>query len=176
MSTLREKVKRELGELIPVIVFFFISFQLLALTQSLMLEQYGIRTKTFIAATIGALVVAKVVAIADHLPQVNRFPEMPLVYNIFWKTSIYFIASLIVRYAEHLIDFWRKTGDFLTANRRMIDEIVWPHFWGVQLWLVILILFYCAARELIRALGRKRVAAMFFQTPERAIVEDAAES
>src|SRR5438045_6971215 len=103
MSKLRDKLEHELEELIPVTVFFFVSFQLLAFTQALMLEQYGIHATTFVAATIGALVVAKVVVIADHLPLVNRYPDKPLMYNIAWKTAIYLVASLVVRYAEHVI-------------------------------------------------------------------------
>jgi hypothetical protein len=165
MSTLGHKLKHELQELIPVTVFFFVAFQLLALTQTLMLEQYGIRVSVFLAATVGALVVAKVVIIADHFPLVNRFPEKPLIYNVLWKTAIYFVASLAVRYAEHLIHFWRKTGEVAAANRRLIDETIWPHFWAVQLWLLILLLVYCALRELVRALGREQIIKMFFDDP-----------
>jgi len=162
MNTLGQKLKHEVRELIPVTVFFFVTFQLLALTQALMLEQFGIRVSTFLTATVMALVVAKVVLIADHFPLVNRFPDKPLSYNVVWKTAIYLIASLGVRYVEHLIHFWRQTGNFAEANRRLCDEIVWPHFWGVQLWLLILLLVYCAFRELVRALGRERIVAMFF--------------
>jgi hypothetical protein len=68
-------LKHELRQLIPVILFFFVAFQLLALTETMMLEQYGIRVSTFLTATVAALVVAKVVLIADHLPFVDRFPE-----------------------------------------------------------------------------------------------------
>lgn len=165
MTDLGNKLKHEVRELIPVSVFFFLTFQLLALTQALMLKQYGIRVSSFVTATVLALVVSKVVLIADHLPLVNRFPEKPLIYNVVWKTSIYFGASLVVRYAEHLIHFWRQTGDFVQANRRLFNEIVWPHFWGVQLWLLILLLLYCSLRELVRALGRERIVRIFFKDP-----------
>ena len=176
MSSFREKVRHELGELIPVIVFFFVSFQLLALTQALMLEEYGIHPYTFFAATIGALIVAKVVVIADHFPQVNRFPEKPLMFNVVWKTLIYFVTSLLVRYVEHFIHFWRQTKDVAAANRRLFGEVIWPHFWGVQLWLLILLFVYCALRELIRALGRDRVIKMFFKTPAKEVFSVAAQA
>ncbi len=165
MSTLSQKLQHELRELIPVAVFFLVAFHLLALTQALMLEQYGIRATSFLEATVGALVVAKVVLIADHFPLINRFPEKPLIYNVVWKTAIYFVASFGVRYAEHLIHFWRQTKDVAAANRRLLDVVVWPHFWGVQLWLFILLLVYCSVRELVRALGRERIIAMFFHDP-----------
>src|SRR6266446_8733636 len=109
MSTLTHKLKHELHELIPVVVFFFVTFQLLALTTALMLKQYGISASVFLSATIMALVVSKVVVIADHFPLVNRFPTKPLSYNVVWKTAIYFAALVAFRYAEHFIHFWRQT-------------------------------------------------------------------
>lgn len=165
MSNLSQYLKRELHELVPVTVFFLIAFQLLALTEALMLKQYGIRVSTFLTATVMALVVAKVVIITDHFKLVNRFPDKPLVYNVVWKTVIYFLTLLVVRYAEHLIHFWRQTGNMAIANRRLVEEIVWPHFWGVQLWLLILLLTYCAFREIVRVLGRDRIIRVFFHEP-----------
>lgn len=165
MSNLSDKLRHEVRELIPVTLFFFVAFQLLALTQALMLKEYGIHVTTFVAATIMAMIVAKVVVLTDHFALVNRFPEKPLIYNVVWKTVIYFVASLIVRYVEHIIHFWRQSAGFAEANRRVFSEIVWPHFWAVQLWLLILLFVYCAFRELVRALGRERIIAMFFTEP-----------
>jgi len=165
MSTFTHKLKHEVDELIPVIVFFFFAFQLLALTEALILKQYGISVSAFLTATITALVVAKVVLIADHFPLVNRFPTKPLSYNVFWKTAIYFAGLVAFRYAEHFVHFWRQTKTVAEANRRMLDEMVWPHFWGVQLWMLVLLLFFCTFRELIRALGRERMIRMFFKDP-----------
>ena len=54
MSTQGEKLKHELRELIPVTVFFFGTFQLLALTPALMLKQFGIRVSAFLTATVMA--------------------------------------------------------------------------------------------------------------------------
>jgi hypothetical protein len=165
MSTIRAKVINELRELIPVTVFFFIAFQLLAFTKALILLHYGIRVNTFVNATIAAMIVAKVVLIADHFRFVNRYPTKPLIYNVLWKTAIYLIASVIVRYVEHLIHFWRESPSIAEANRRLWSEVVWPHFWAVQIWLLLVLLMYCAFRELTRALGRERIIRMFFHEP-----------
>jgi hypothetical protein len=165
MSTLSQKVKHELRELIPVTLYFFVTFQLLALTDELVLKQYGIRVSVFVAAMIGALIAAKVIVITDHLALLNRFPNKPPVYKIVWKTLVYFAAWLLVRYSEHFIHFWRATGNPAEANSRIFTEIVWPHFWAVQLWMFILLLVFCTARELVRALGRERITALFFHAP-----------
>lgn len=162
MKNLGPWIKHELGRLLPPTIFYFIAFELLALTQAMMLRQYGITLYMFGAAAFAALVVAKVMLFADMIPIINRFPTRPLIYNVVWKTSIYFVASLGVRYVEHFIHFWRKTDSVDAAHRELIEHIVWPHFWIVQIWLLVLLLVYCSLRELTRAIGKDRVVQMFF--------------
>jgi hypothetical protein len=79
-----------------------------------------------------------------------------------WKTTIYVLAALVVHYLEHLVPLWWRLGDLGTANHRLLGEIVWPHFWAIQLWLLVLLFMYCAMRELIRAIGPREVRRMFF--------------
>ena len=165
MSNIAVRLKREILEAVPPAIFFFFAFHIIALTQALMLEQYGVKVSTFVAATVAALIVAKVLLLVDLLPFVNQFPEKPLIYNVVWKTILYLIAALVVRYVEHLVHFVRQYGDFAAANRHLIDEVVWPHFWFVQIWLLVLFLAYCTLRELVRALGRDRIRQMFFGGP-----------
>ncbi|GJM22824.1 MAG: hypothetical protein DHS20C15_27390 [Planctomycetota bacterium] len=153
--------KEELVKIIPITIFFFVAFQLLALTQALMLREYGIEFGAFMNATIGALIVAKVVLLVDMLPLLNRFPERPLIYNVVWKTLIYFIAAFAVRYLEKLIEFWNELGDLGAANTQLLEKVVWPHFWVVQIWLFVLFFLFCTLRELVRVLGKQRVRAMF---------------
>ena len=153
---------REFREVIPPAIFFLVGFHMLALTRSLMLREYRVHAATTAGATVGALLVAKVVLIADSLPVINRFPERPLAYNVAWKTTIYVLAALVLHYLEHLVPLWWRLGDLGAANDRLLGEIVWPHFWAVQLWLVVLLFMYCAMRELIRAIGPREVRRMFF--------------
>ena len=162
MKAFRTWLVREFREVIPPAIFFLIGFHMLALTRSLMLREYGVHAAAAAGATVGALLVAKVVLIADSLPVINRFPERPLVYNVAWKTTIYVLAALVVHYLEHLVPLWWRLGDLGAANHRLLGEIVWPHFWVVQLWLVVLLFMYCAMRELIRAIGPREVRRMFF--------------
>jgi len=162
MSTFSHRLKHLIKEMIPPVTFFFVTFQLLALTRALMLKRYGIEVSAFVAATIGALVAAKVVALADLLPFINRFPGKPLIYNIAWKTPIYLAAAFVVHYVEELFHCYRKAGDLLSANRLLLDDVIWTRFWAIQIWLMVLLLIYCTLDEIVRALGRDRVREMFF--------------
>ena len=162
MRNIIPKLKHKILEVIPTVAFFFVIFQLLAFTRSLILKGYGIQVSTFFKATISALVVGKVVLIADKLPMVNRFPNKPLIYNIVWKTFIYIVAALLVRYVEHLIPLIREYKNLKVANIHLLDEVVWSHFWFIQIWLLICFFMYSTIRELVRILGRKQVLTMFF--------------
>jgi hypothetical protein len=96
------------------------------------------------------------------LPMINRFPDRPLIYNVAWKTFIYLLVSLVIHYLEHLVDFWRQTGGFVAGNEKLLGEVVWPHFWAIQIMLLVLILMCCTTHELVRVMGKERVLRIFF--------------
>lgn len=164
---LLKTLKHEFLLVLPPTIFFLIAFTLILATQRLILREYGIPLTGFSKAIIGALLVGKVVLIVDNLPFVNKFPDKPLLYNTLWKTLIYFLAALLVRYLEHVAPLAWQLQDFAEANRRLAEEIVWPHFWLIQMWLVVLFFVYCAMRELVRAIGREKVVQMFIGGPRR---------
>ena len=82
----------------------------------LMLEGAGILPSSSISIAVAALILGKAVLIADMLPMINRFPHKPLIYNIAWKTVIYWLISAVIHYLERLVDFWRQTGGFVAGN------------------------------------------------------------
>jgi hypothetical protein len=102
------------------------------------------------------------VLIADLLPFINRYPTKPLIYNVVWKTAIYTLVALLVHYLEQLVDFWRQAGSLVAANRQLLAEMVWPHFFAIQILLIVIVFSYCTIRELARVLGRDKLIGMFF--------------
>jgi hypothetical protein len=166
MSKLTSRIKKEIEELIPPTLFFFVALHITAIIRSLLLKGTGIELGTSLSVTLAAVVLGKAVLIADLLPAINRFPEKPLIYNVAWKTVIYALVSLLIHYAEHLFDYWRETGSIRASNRELLDRIVWPHFVAIQLLLIVMIFLYCVLRELIRVIGREKVFHMFFGKPQ----------
>jgi hypothetical protein len=162
VSTLAGKVKHELEELLPPTLYFFVVLHLVAFIQALMNRHTGITLPTSLQITIAALVMGKSVLLANLLPFINRYPTEPLIWNIGWKATIYFIVSLGIHYLERLLEFWRKSTDFLAANHALLAEINWGHFWAIQLLLAFLILVYCVASELVRLIGAAEMKAIFF--------------
>src|SRR5205809_5609163 len=162
MTRLSTTLKKEFFELLPPTIFFFVALHIVAFVRVLMLKGTGISPLSTMSIAVAALILGKAVLIADMLPLINRFPHKPLIYNIAWKTVIYLLLSAVIHYLERLIDFWRETGGFVAGNQKLLSEIVWPHFWAIQIILFVLIAAYCMVHELVRVVGREKVLRIFF--------------
>ena len=162
MSKVTEKVKEEFLAMIPPTIFFFVALHIVALVRVLMLKGTGISPVSTMSIAVAALILGKAVLIADLLPMINRFPNKPLIYNVAWKTLIYLLAATLIHYLERLIDFWRQTGGFVAGNQKLLAEIVWPHFWAIQIILLVLIVMYCTMHELVRVIGKEKVLRILF--------------
>jgi len=157
-----EKLKEEFFAVLPPTIFFFVSLHLVAFIRVLMAKGSQIPIGSTISIAVAALILGKAVLIADMLPGINRYPDKPLVYNVAWKTAIYLLVAAILHYLERLFDFSREAGGVAAGNEKLLAEIVWPHFWAVQIILFMLIVMYCTMRELTRVIGKEKVQRMFF--------------
>ncbi|HXI43473.1 MAG TPA: hypothetical protein VNH83_26060 [Bryobacteraceae bacterium] len=162
MTKLSTKLKEEFFKILPPTIYFFVALHIVAFVHVLMLKRTGISPSSSISIAVAALILGKAVLIADMLPMINRFPHKPLIYNVAWKTLIYWLAATLIHYLERLIDFWRQTGGFVAGNQKLLAEMVWPHFWAIQIILLVLIVMYCTMHELVRVIGREKVLRIFF--------------
>jgi hypothetical protein len=162
MSKLTAKIKEEFLAMIPPTIFFFVALHVVALVRVLMLKGTGLAPMSTVSIAVAALILGKAVLIADMLPMINRFPERPLIYNVAWKTLIYLLVSAVIHYLERLYDFAREAGGIVAGNEKLLAEIVWAHYWAIQIMLFVLILVYCMAHELVRVIGKEKVRQIFF--------------
>src|ERR1700758_3709145 len=162
MHKILEKLKEEFFAILPPTIFFFVALRLVTVIRVLIARGSYFEPLSTTSIAIASLILGKAVLIADMLPPINRYPNKPLAYNIAWKTVIYLLMATVIHYVERLIDFSRQAGGIVAGNEKLLAEIVWPHFWAVQIILFILILVYCTARELGRVIGRERMLRLFF--------------
>jgi hypothetical protein len=168
MNRVVEKLKEELLAVLPPTIFFFIALHIVGLVRVLMSMGTGLPVTSSAQIALAALIIGKAVLLADLWPPINRFPEKPLVYNILWKTVIYYVVASFIHYLERLYDFSKQAGGIVAGNEKLLSEIIWPHFWALQIVLLVVILNYCVIRELGRVLGEKRLIRMFFRQPPAA--------
>jgi hypothetical protein len=156
------KLKEEFFKILPPTIYFFVALHLVMFIRVLIAKGSHFQPLSTMSIAIASLILGKAVLIADMLPPINRYPNKPLAYNIVWKTVIYLLMASVIHYVERLIDFSRQAGGIVAGNEKLLSEIVWPHYWAVEIVLFILILVYCTARELARVIGRKKMLRLFF--------------
>ena len=145
---------RELREMLPPTIFFFIGFNLIVGTTNLLVADYGAAFGTFMLATGAALVVGKAVLVANATRSIRRYDRAPLIRPILFKSAFYWAVVFVARLLEHWIRFWlvehHPLGTFLP---HMLATFDWHRFTAIQLWIFVLFLIYETATELNHLFG-----------------------
>ena len=162
MHKILEKLKEEFFAILPPTIFFFIALHIVTFIRVLMARGSHFVPLSTMSIAIASLILGKAVLIADMIPPINRYPNQPLAYNIAWKTVIYLVMASLIHYVERLIDFSRQAGSLTAGNAKLLSEIVWPHFWAIQIILLVLIAMYCTMHELVRVIGKEKMLRLFF--------------
>ena len=165
MHKILNKLKEEFFAILPPTIFFFVALHIVTFIRVLIAKGSHFEPLSTMSIAIASLILGKAVLIADMLPPINRYPNKPLAYNIAWKTVIYLLMATAIHYVERLIDVSREAGGIVAGSEKQLAEMVWPHFWAVQIILFVLILVYCTARELVRVIGKERMLRLFFGPP-----------
>jgi len=162
MHKIFEKLKEEFFAILPPTIFFFVALHIVTFIRMLMTKGSHFELLSTVSIAVASLILGKAVLIADLLPPINRYPDKPLAYNVAWKTTIYLVVAGVIHYLERVIDFSRQAGGIVPGNEKMLTDMVWPHFWAVQIILFVLILMYCTAHELVRVIGKEKMLRLFF--------------
>jgi len=162
MSRIFKRIMDEALRVLPAVIYFFIAFNLFRLTFGQMFTHVGIPCTPLLSTIIWALIIGKIMIIADHLPFLNIFSKKPLIYNTLWRTSVYFIFSFLFRVIEHLVPLVRHHQDIAVASQHFLKEMWWARFWTIQIWYLILLLVFVVFQELVRGVGRDKLRIMFF--------------
>jgi len=162
MHKILEKLKEEFFAILPPTIFFFVALHIVTLIRVLISRGTHFQPLSTMSIAIASLILGKAVLIADMLPAINRYPNKPLACNIIWKTVIYLLMATVIHYVERLIEFSREAGGIVAGSEKQLSEMVWPHFWAVEIVLFLLILVYCTMRELARVIGREKILRLFF--------------
>jgi hypothetical protein len=162
MSKILKWLKEEIISVIPAIVFFAIAFNLIVLTERLMLRNHLPGYLSYGLATLTALIVGKILIIINAFPFVNAFANKPLIYNILWKFFIYGSAVLLFRLIDNFIRmvFHHDSTPFISHHlSHMIES---PIFWAIQVWLLMVFIVYIVSTEFTRVLGKNKIEKILF--------------
>jgi hypothetical protein len=142
VSKVGDVIKHELQEAVFPTIFFFVVFHILVLTKSLVLDSYNIGFNDFTIATVGAVIVAKVILIFDGMSFTNIFRGRPLIYGVLWKSLVYSFLVLVFRLLEEVLSGWSGAGSLAASARHFLSEVTWLHYLIVQIWVLIALMLY----------------------------------
>jgi hypothetical protein len=157
------RIVRELKQALPPTIFFFVGFNFIVLTTNLLVSRYAVAVSSFMLATVAALVVGKAVITANSMPFLKIFDRAPLIQPILFKTTIYWVVTVITRLAERFVRFsviegnW--PGDFPTY---LISDFSWQRFTAISLWILLLFLIYVTVSEFSHLFGSAEMRRLFF--------------
>jgi hypothetical protein len=155
-------LKKEILEMLPPTIFFFLVFHVLAFIKRLLIGEFGISLADTSAATIGALVVGKSILIVDALPILKWIHQTRHIYTILWRILFYLIIVTLFQFIEGLIPFISKYGSISAAIEHLLEEIKWNHFVALRIILLLFIVIYTLIASIIESVGRKEFFKIFF--------------
>src|SRR5215510_16362375 len=98
-------MKIEAVGILPTFVFFFVTFSLLRLTQSVILKEAGVSVVPPSKVLVGSLLVAKALLTVDKMNIFRRLERRPVLSVALGKTMVYFIAAFIFQYGDGIYEF-----------------------------------------------------------------------
>ena len=155
-------VEHEIYTVIPALLFFGLAFNILHFSCVLMLGPNRVQYTSYLGATLGAILAAKVIIIVRKLPFINLFPKKPLIYNISWKLFVYGFFVLLIQLLDFFLRRLHESKSLTLSFQQVVQELAYARFWGVQIWIFFLFLIYVTLSELGRILGPLDVRKLFF--------------
>jgi hypothetical protein len=152
----------ELRLMMPPTIYFFCAFNLIALTNNLVVRHYWFALTQFLLATMLALIAGKVILVTHRLTFLDYYRGPPLIRPILLKTVFYTVAVALVRILEIFSHIARDSRGAKVAYQEQLDAFTWQHFAMVQIWLFVCFLIYVTAVEVSRALGPGRLKQLLF--------------
>jgi hypothetical protein len=99
----KQKVVHEVRELVFIFLYLFVWFGLFTIHESIVLEQHHIGFTPYGFAAVNALILAKVMLVAQDLRLGHRFEDRPLIYPVLLKSLLFAIVFICFHVVEHVI-------------------------------------------------------------------------
>lgn len=159
--SIQEKLKHEMKSVTLVTLFFAAWLGILMVLKILILEDYQIHFGGFSMALIGALVLAKVVLILEHVPLGAWLRDKPVLVDVLLRTFLYACGTLVVLLLEKAFESRNEQGGFVSALMNVFKHRDLPHIWANTICLGGALLFYNLLSVLNRHLGTGGLAWVF---------------
>lgn len=131
--TFKERAKEEIREVGLITLYFASWFLALMLLKRMLLAEYQIAAGGLSMAFVGALVVAKVVAILEHVSLGRWVRTLPAAVDVVARTLLYTAAIAVVLWLEKGFDMRGEAGGFGAGLAAAFAHRDANHVWAAAL-------------------------------------------
>lgn len=160
-----DKVKHELKAVALTTLYFATWLGVLLILKGLVLAEYQIEYRGFSMALIGALVIAKVVLVMEHVPLGSWLRRRPAVLDVILRTALYASGVFVVLVLEKAIEARHEYGGFGPALAQVFQHRDMPHVWANTICVAGGLLWFNAFSVVQRHLGERVLVRLFLAPP-----------
>jgi len=157
----KQKLKDEIKAVVLVTCYFAVWLGILVLIKKLILAEYRIEFHGFSLALIGAIVLAKVVLVLEHLPIGRWIRTRPALIDVVLRTAMYSTGVALVLVLEKGFEGRHEHGGFGPALRFLFQQADVYHVWANTLCLSGALLVFNALSVVQRYLGKGSLMRIF---------------
>jgi len=155
------KLWDEILSLTVAFLYFMAWIGALALLKKLILAEYHISSGQWSLVLIGALVLAKVVLILEHVSFGAWVRARPAWLDVVLRTALYTLGVFVVLILEKGLEGRHEYGGFAQSVARQFKAAEGPHIWANTICLSGALLGYNVLSVVRRQLGKGGLARLF---------------
>jgi hypothetical protein len=158
----KRKLIHELSDYWFIVLYLTIFFSVFTNYQRLILAHYNIIYTDYGISVIKALVLGKVVLIAESLHVGRRFENKPLIFSVIYNSIVFTVCVLLFNTAEVIVDGFIHKMNAEQAVAELVSHYNYELFARGMVVFFAFIPFF-AVRELGLILGPGMMRKLFFQ-------------
>ncbi len=159
------KIRHEVVAIALTTAYFAAWFGMLLALKALLLAEYDVRFRSFSVALVGALVVAKVVLILDHVNLPGPLRRSPAFVEVAVRTLVYSAGALLLLVLEKAFEARHEFGGFVASLRRLSEHADLNQVWATAIAVGGALLGFNVLMLLRRHLGRRTLLGVLLAPP-----------
>ena len=156
------KLRSEIQSVGLTALFFAVWFLGLLFLKWLVLADYNIEFDSFSIAFIGALIIAKVVLVLEHVPLGGLTRDRSALVHVIVRTLLYGFGVLVVLIIEKAFEARHEYGGFGRALVQVVDHPDTPHVLAAAIGVTCALLIFNAFYVIRWQLGKRELYRIFF--------------
>jgi hypothetical protein len=160
-----QKLMHEVREVAVTTFYFAVWIGVLMVLKVLILAEYQIEFKGLSLVLIGALILAKVVLVLEHVPLGSWTRKQPAWVDVLLRTALYSVGVFVVLVLEKAYEGRHEHGGFGPSLMSVFQRADVAHVWANAIALCGALLVYNCLDVVKRHLGAGEIARLFLLPP-----------